>query len=58
MKEGKLDPIAVVKGGKSTKFDDFMKNARRARRHDGVGRGSGRSRRRRDEAGSSEEVSA
>jgi branched-chain amino acid transport system substrate-binding protein len=27
MKDGKLDPIAVVKGGKSVKFDEFMKAA-------------------------------
>src|SRR5512141_2812856 len=27
MKDGKLDPIAVVKGGKSMKFDEFMKGA-------------------------------
>ncbi len=27
MKDGKLDPIAVVKGGKSMKFDDFIKAA-------------------------------
>ena len=27
MKEGKLDPIAVVKGGKSMAFDEFMKMA-------------------------------
>ena len=26
MKDGKLDPIAVVKGGKSVKFDAFMKD--------------------------------
>src|SRR4051794_32728159 len=27
MKDGKLDPIAVVKGGKSVAFADFMKSA-------------------------------
>ncbi|MEP7208839.1 MAG: branched-chain amino acid ABC transporter substrate-binding protein [Casimicrobiaceae bacterium] len=26
MKDGKLDPVAVVKGGKSVAFDEFMKN--------------------------------
>ena len=30
MKAGKIEPIAIIKGGKSTKFEDFMKAAEAA----------------------------